>query len=231
MSHHVATLRNKSIGSWFSKIQNHPNSQWVWLGVKSEEDGIIMPIRYKPTPESPLAIHLMTYRIPPYLKSIAETTFGYREEYVSKIINVKLLKVDIIPLGKGRHIKVRPYVVRCTPDSLRVLEKRCWELTGATSLEGKVWRFNTVDSHPAWQHTTSKIKVHCKYPIRDALKFVEEFEAPFTEEAFPFDGLPYLASLQEGIRYAVVDPSTHNVERWCIPRIKFIAELKKRIMA
>lgn len=231
MAKHLAQLRNKSIGSWFAKLRDHPDSYWVWLGDHEKYKAITAAAKFYPPNSNPEDVELrsMSYRIPTYMESMLESTPNYDPKMVDMVFAVALLKVDIIDLGKGKYPKVRPYIVRLSADAIRILEKRCWEMTGEMTLDGKVWKFNQ-QSHNAWG-CTGRLKSHVKYPIRDGLTYVEHFDA-FEKDNFDFEGRKQV-SLHEGLRYVITESYFNDtkLEWWQYNRAMFLKELKKRFMA
>lgn len=228
MTDHLATLRNKSIGSWFARIRDYPNAKWVWLGVHSRYEAITLPAQvYVDVGKRRVAN--VSYRIPEYMKTMLDNIDEFDPKFTNTVNLVMLLKVDLIKLGKGTYPKVRPYVVRISDDALRILEKRCWELTGEDSLDKKVWEFD-MDSHPLFTDKSGEIKSHAKYPLREGLTFVEKFEASFDHTCFDWTSRQQ-ASLQEGLRYIITDPTDTRIARWCFGRVKFANILKRRMIA
>lgn len=222
---HLTTLRTKSIGGWFMRIKHHPKSFWVLLGNHGKYESINLP-SYHRNFEGETGIRLFSYRIPQYLLGLMRTTYGFDEKFVDTMNLVAMLKVDIIDLGKGKYPKIRPYSVRMTDDAIRIMEKRCWEMTGDDSIYGKVWRFDQ-DAHPTWQHE-GLLKSHVKYTLRDSMRVVEKFDA-FSMDDFDWDASTQM-SLQQGLSF-VVPEYEREAPRWCYSRVKFINALKARIQA
>lgn len=228
MIKHIATLRNKSIGGWFFRITEYKKAKWVWLGVHSAYDCITLPAEVF-IDVGKRKVANVSYRIPDYMKSIIEDMPEFDSSFVNEVKLVMLLKVDLIDLGKGTYPKIRPYAVRMSDDTLRLLEKRCWELTGDVDLSKKVWEFD-VTTNPRFDVTNTDNRTHVKYAIRDGLTFVENFNADFNVENFNWDSKQQV-SLHEGLRYVMTDPTHSKIARWCFGRVKFASKLKRRMIA
>lgn len=208
-------------------MRDYPNAKWVWLGTHSKYQAITLPAEVF-VDRGTRRVANVSYRIPEYMLKIIDDIEEFDPSYTNTVNLVMMLKVDMIKLGKGTYPKVRPYVVRVSDDAVRIMEKRCWELTGDFIISGKVWEFDTT-KHPLFEDTEREIKSHVKYALRDSMKFVEYFDADFDESCFDWKAKQQ-TSLHEGLRYIITEPTDRRVARWCYNRVKFASRLKRRIM-